>query len=57
MSGSTCAATEKPSRANIPDEYRFTGVSMNSANPENSTIWSNLPRISARDIPKIVPFR
>ena len=30
MSGSRCAATAKPSRTYIPEEYHFTGMSMNS---------------------------
>ena len=54
-SGSTCAATENPSLANIPEEYRFTGVSMNSSIPEKAMIWSSFDSISRLVMPRIVP--
>jgi hypothetical protein len=41
----------------IPELYRFTGVSIYRAQPENSTISSNFRAISAFRIPKIAPFR
>jgi hypothetical protein len=41
----------------MPDEYRFTGVPMNSLTPANSTIASNLRAISARVIPMMAPCR
>jgi hypothetical protein len=41
----------------IPDEYRFTGVSMNLWRPAKSTMASSLLVISRRDRPRIEPFR
>src|SRR5687768_6879941 len=45
------------SRTRIPEEYRFTGVSMNLSTPENSTMASNFRWISAFVMPRIAPFR
>ena len=36
----TDIATQKPRRAAMPLEYRFTGVPMNRSRPANSTISS-----------------
>ena len=57
ISGSRCAATANASRTYIPLEYRLTGVSMNVATPEKSTMSSNLRRISSRRMPRIAPLR
>src|SRR5437867_2121356 len=45
-SGSTWIATAKPSRMYMPDEYVFTGASMNSRSSANSTISSKRSWIS-----------
>ena len=50
------AATANASRTNIPDEYRFTGVSMNSPTSENAMISSIRSLIAARFMPRIAPF-
>ena len=52
-----CAATANPSRTYIPDEYHFTGVSMNCRTPANSTMRSSFAAISRRRIPRIAPLR
>jgi len=57
ISGSRCAATPNASRTYIPEEYRLTGVSRNFSTSANATISSNLRLISARDIPRIAPFK
>jgi hypothetical protein len=57
MSASRCAATAKARRRYMPEEYRFTGVSMNRSTPANETISSNRPAISFRLIPRMAPFR
>src|SRR5918911_368345 len=57
MSGSTWAATAKARRRYMPEEYRFTGVSMNCSTPANSTMSSKRSRICARFIPRMAPFR
>ena len=41
----------------MPEEYHFTGASMKSPTPENSTICESFAPISARRIPRIEPFR
>jgi hypothetical protein len=41
----------------MPDEYHFTGVSMNCRTPANSTIRSSFAAISRRRIPRIAPLR
>ena len=56
ISLSRCAATEKASLTNIPEEYRFTGVSMKSRTSENSMMSSILASISALVMPRIAPF-
>ncbi len=44
-------------RTYMPDEYRLTGMSMNSPTPENSTISSYRSLTSRRLIPRMAPFR
>ena len=56
-SASMCAATENPSRMNMPDEYVRTGRSMNRSSSANETISSIASRTRARDSPWIEPFR
>ena len=56
-SGLMWAAIAKPRRAFMPLEYRFTGVSMNSASSENAMMSSNLAVISLRVIPMMQPWR
>ena len=41
----------------MPDEYHFTGVSMNRSTPAKSTIASNFAAISRRRMPRIAPLR
>src|SRR5205809_393890 len=57
MSASRCAAIEKPSRTYIPDEYHFTGVSMNGPTPAKATMRSSLRAISRRRMPSTEPLR
>ena len=52
-----CAATEKPSRMYIPDEYVRTGRSMNCSSSANETISSIASRTRLRESPWIEPFR
>lgn len=48
-SGSSTAATEKPSRIAMPDEYVRSGSSMKSPSSANSTISSILARMRSRE--------
>ena len=41
----------------MPDEYHFTGMSMNGPTPENSTMRSSLVAISLRRMPSTEPLR
>ena len=52
-----CAATEKPSRMYIPEEYVRTGRSMKRSSSAKATISSIDSRMRARERPWIDPFR
>ena len=51
------AATEKPSRMYIPDEYVLTGRSIARSSSAKAMISSITSRIRARERPWIEPFR
>ncbi len=51
-----CNSKSRAGRS-LPDEYRFTGVSMNRLSSENSTISSKRFSISDHWKPRMVPFR
>ena len=57
MSASRCAATAKPSRMYMPDEYHLTGMSMNGPTPANATMRSSFDAISRRFMPRRDPLR
>ena len=55
-SGSTWMATAKPRRMYIPDEYVFTGASMNSSSSAKATISSKRRSTSLRVRPSMIPL-
>ena len=57
MSGVVAVAIEKPSRARIPDEYVFTGASMNGPISANSMIVGVSSAIWRASIPRKAPTR
>jgi hypothetical protein len=56
-SASTCACTAKASRTIMPLEYTLTGWSRNSPMSAKAAMSSKRRATSARDIPRIAPFR
>ncbi len=55
-SGSTWMATAKPRRMYIPEEYVFTGASMNSSSSAKATISSKRRSTSLRVRPSMIPL-
>ena len=55
--GSTLIATENARRTYMPDEYVFTGWSMNVSSPEKATISSKRAAMSRRPMPRIAALR